>query len=346
MASSSLARAARVAMRDLDRDIKTSKPAEAAAETVCVICQQRGGEALLRDCVCRGATAGFVHIQCLQQYINAAENSNSARWMRCGTCNHDYTGTTRAMLARARWTRACSGDVSNVEQLLALFHLAVAVGCVSSPGDQIVLWEHAAAMAASHNGPDPGIMIFIRERLSWCQLQAGDRKLAKREADKVHACVRDAKRRRSSQTLTACECIAVAYGGPKGVKVLRRSLTERRARDGKHHQHTLSTMLKLAEALAHDQHFDEAVRLMEECIEGCGRTFGNDHHQTLAARIVLGRILCRPRVARAEEGLQLLRDVDASAAERYGARSEVRRHASRHASEALREQRCCRGKKK
>ena len=77
----------------------------------------------------------------------------------------------------------------------------------------------------------------------------------------------------------------------------------------------LATMGMLAEALAENNDFDEAVALMEQCIEGCARTFGVEHLQTATARMVLGHILCHPRVARLEEGMRLIR----SAAEQCGA---------------------------
>ena len=73
---------------------------DAPPEAVCIICLDRGDEPLLRNCACRGPTAGFAHMSCLVRYVASAAETNQRRWVECGTCKQRYFGATQMGLAR------------------------------------------------------------------------------------------------------------------------------------------------------------------------------------------------------------------------------------------------------
>ena len=51
----------------------------APAAATCWICHEHGANPLLRECACRGADAGWVHLGCL---VNAAKH-NPKSWFEC-----------------------------------------------------------------------------------------------------------------------------------------------------------------------------------------------------------------------------------------------------------------------
>ena len=103
-----MARAERAAARDASRALENAPVADAPPEAVCIICLDRGDEPILRNCACRGPTAGFAHMSCLVRYVASAAATNKKRWVECGTCTRRYFGATKLGLARARWERALS----------------------------------------------------------------------------------------------------------------------------------------------------------------------------------------------------------------------------------------------
>ena len=76
--------AARATARALEKAPQVDVPAEA----VCYLCLSRGddGAPLLRNCACRGPTAGFAHMSCLVRYVASAAETKPDLWFDCGRC--------------------------------------------------------------------------------------------------------------------------------------------------------------------------------------------------------------------------------------------------------------------
>merc|ERR1711969_75841 len=100
---------------------------DAPPEAVCIICLDHGDEPLLRDCACRGPTAGYAHMSCLVRYVSSAAATNKMRWLECGTCEQRYFGATKLGLARARWELARGRPEEDTERLGAMSCLAQAL---------------------------------------------------------------------------------------------------------------------------------------------------------------------------------------------------------------------------
>ncbi len=76
-----------------------SVPMSCHSEASCWICLEEGkdneGKSLVRDCACRGNTAGFAHMSCIIKY--AMQKSEQATnyheintaWERCPNCNQN-----------------------------------------------------------------------------------------------------------------------------------------------------------------------------------------------------------------------------------------------------------------
>ena len=101
-------------------------PAAAPPEAVCIICLDRGDEPLLRDCGCRGPTAGFAHMPCLVRHVANAAGSDGL-WSNCTVCEEPFSGAVRMALARARWMRALGREEDDWERRAAMRLLASAL---------------------------------------------------------------------------------------------------------------------------------------------------------------------------------------------------------------------------
>jgi len=74
----------------------------------CYICLD-GGDDLLRECACRGASAGFAHCLAEMAARNAAMTSEGRRllnrWTDCATCQQSFTGALDVEMSRRCWRR-------------------------------------------------------------------------------------------------------------------------------------------------------------------------------------------------------------------------------------------------
>ena len=85
---------------------KTKAPKEAR----CYICLDgdRKSSKLMRGCACRGESAGFVHLECLEDHAMSKEESGSPQsmqdaWLRCMNCKHNFEGALGLDMRRRFW---------------------------------------------------------------------------------------------------------------------------------------------------------------------------------------------------------------------------------------------------
>ncbi|KAL9187256.1 hypothetical protein ACHAXT_001359 [Thalassiosira profunda] len=116
-----------------DTSAKSSTPPTAPGAS-CWICLEEGpddaGNPLVRECSCRGDSAGFAHVSCLIEYaekkcvstIGTNQESFDAAWLKpftvCPNCNQKYRGELAIELATARV------DLVDKKQLDPVFRLA------------------------------------------------------------------------------------------------------------------------------------------------------------------------------------------------------------------------------
>ena len=78
---------------------KATKAKGTVRQRACHLCGKRGRQALVqKSCACRD-DAGFVHVGCLLEHVQA--DGDVKLWRECGLCERAYQGTVRLELARA-----------------------------------------------------------------------------------------------------------------------------------------------------------------------------------------------------------------------------------------------------
>jgi len=99
--------------RVLAKQPKTAVPDDA----VCYICLDGG--TLLRDCACRGSSAGFAHVDCLAEMakrdewvtiVDGRERINV--WMSCSLCHQAVNGALSIEMHRRRWRHIRDGPIT------------------------------------------------------------------------------------------------------------------------------------------------------------------------------------------------------------------------------------------
>ena len=95
---------------------------EKEEKTTCYVCQE--GAERGSDFIQGGCTSGFVHLPCL---VTAAQHKHES-WTKCPSCLQGATGKAQLGLARAHWEHTSGLSDERPERLLALGHLAVALG--------------------------------------------------------------------------------------------------------------------------------------------------------------------------------------------------------------------------
>ena len=139
------ARAGRAAARGAATAAGELPSTEVPPEAVCIVCLDRGDEALLRNCACRGSMAGYAHIECLAQYAAAARHKPEL-WTECGTCKQRFFGATQLGLARARLERARGLPEQDTERLNAMNDLALALTSTGEYASALPLFEEVLAV--------------------------------------------------------------------------------------------------------------------------------------------------------------------------------------------------------
>ena len=86
---------------------------KAPKDAFCYICLEgdRKSSKLMRGCACRGDSAGFVHVECLEKLAKSQEASDDFRsvskacWSTCGNCKQCFQGALYLEMARRFWRR-------------------------------------------------------------------------------------------------------------------------------------------------------------------------------------------------------------------------------------------------
>ena len=100
----------------IERALKRQPKMKAPEEAFCYICLDGDGASasskLLRGCACRGDSAGFVHLDCLEQFASRKEaDGHVDGWRKCANCKHDFHGALDLQLSRQWWRRCRNASV-------------------------------------------------------------------------------------------------------------------------------------------------------------------------------------------------------------------------------------------
>ena len=88
---------------------------EAPKDAFCYICLEGDdGGKLMRGCACRGASAGFAHVECLTKLAVSQEEADAhavTGWETCGNCKQSFTGALGVEIIRRFWRRHRSSPI-------------------------------------------------------------------------------------------------------------------------------------------------------------------------------------------------------------------------------------------
>jgi len=252
---------------------------------VCYICLD-GGD-VLRGCACRGASAGFAHVDCLaemaarDEWMTIERLGLLSRWQFCATCHVQFTGALQAEMARRRSRHYRDGTDTSVEARRSLGAVANFVrhghelDVADRLGEEAVRGldrDHPEVLvaeinkAASTSNPDAALEILTRlgPRMAECTV----RDIRVIYAD-VMACVLAILGRLDEALCYAAEAveIATAHYGPES-------------------EVTLRNMRQHAMLIIRVGRLDEGSAKLARLLATETRVLGADHRQTRATKVV------------------------------------------------------------
>ena len=133
-------------------------------DSTCWICHEHGASPLLRECACRGADAGWVHLGCL---VSAAKH-NPKSWFECRICKQDYYGRTMLGLAKALWDEMRSLNPNASERLFAANYLADALSSAGDYSAALPLFEEVLAVRRRSIGSSKMLTLISCHNLADC----------------------------------------------------------------------------------------------------------------------------------------------------------------------------------
>ena len=219
------------------------------AETQCYICL--GPCSFSTGCACRG-TMGFVHPTCLIEQV--ALTANSADWMTCQLCGHEFTGLMRTELATEWYTTTRELPKEDKMRIQAGANLAVALFAEGDNNKALALFQEALEMEQKVYDEMSG------HTLTTC-MNIANVYYEMHESEKAEIMYRTV---RAAQTLLL----------------------------GSENPHTITTGLNLASALHQGKKYHAAEKLFTELIEVQTKTLGPNHPDVLQATMNLANTLC------------------------------------------------------
>ena len=96
-------------LRALQKQPKLEKAPKDARCYICLDGDDATGK-LMRGCACRGASAGYVHLECLSSLAVSKEDSRDpyaviTSWTTCGNCTHSFAGRFELEIKLRFWRR-------------------------------------------------------------------------------------------------------------------------------------------------------------------------------------------------------------------------------------------------
>ena len=237
----------------IERALAEQPTVQAPKDATCYICLE-GDDAtgkLMRGCACRGASAGFVHLECLAEGAERKHKPGDVTvardvttiltsWMQCRTCNQNTVGALGLKMRRRFWRRYRSGTCQTMFYHSTRY-LADWLRNFGESDAATRLYEDTSKYAASDT------CILLDMKLTKIQMLADEKKVDE-ALDLVEATLPQAK----------------AYTIVNPVFYFR-------------------AMIQKADALARLTRLQESYAVAAETVTFAKSTFGPDHHDTLLA---------------------------------------------------------------
>ena len=301
----------------------------------CFLCLERGEAPLHRNCACRGADAGFTHMECIIDHAlaNAAKDEDHL-WRECAVCKQRFFGKIQLAMAQVRWQISLSLDVHHrrrddsrrlgaVDQLVEALQAARAFDVALPLAEEAVDTRRAAGrgtfssthaslnnLALLHLDMDKAdaALPVATEGLEHCRRTWGD-------ADVATLC--------AMNTLARAHCALGEYR--EALPLARDAFDGLKQAVGDGHRDSISSGASLAAIYYQLAEMDAAFSMYEEALRSSRRTFGNEHPDTLCHIASLAQARCEQ--GEFAVGLALLREAVAGRRKVLGARHDLTRDA-------------------
>mmetsp|Transcript_20320 Transcript_20320/g.43865 ORF Transcript_20320/g.43865 Transcript_20320/m.43865 type:complete len:336 (-) Transcript_20320:1183-2190(-) len=294
----------------------TSPPPTAPSGATCWICLEEGpdssGGPLMRNCACRGDSAGYAHVSCIVKYaqveMKKAINSDgtyipyskaNTTWKECPNCKQHYQGQMAVTLSNHYVAHTQTQDLPEDHKLRldALFYSAY---CHMYQGNQcdaaISLFRRLLQSTKRHHphwiapsylgiGMAYEIKKEFSEALPWYE----------RARNASSSCL---VRQTTRDEIDTAYTRVSAFLGIIDASVPVRNLVDiwrQRIRNAPDEYYSFECKIRLAECLGCSGQYIEALAVGKEAIGYFVRVLGPDHVQTMRAKAMHDRNKARYR---------------------------------------------------
>mmetsp|Transcript_23653 Transcript_23653/g.51255 ORF Transcript_23653/g.51255 Transcript_23653/m.51255 type:complete len:333 (-) Transcript_23653:626-1624(-) len=292
----------------IDLEAGITDPPTAPTGATCWICLEEGpdggGEPLMRDCACRGQSAGYAHISCVVKYAQSRLDVCVTAWKECPLCAHGYQGRVALTLSNHFVAKTQSRGKNHPLRLDAIEYWAY---CQLLHDNEyaLSLFRRLRGLANSRQKDFWWPMFWYgvgraheekgesSEALTWYEKATGCSGFTALEQsikDKMENALRRVRSDLGLPNSTRSEV----------------DICRQRILNAEDEYHSFKCKQALAECLANDKQLSEALEVGKECVDYFERVSGPGHiMDTFSARATLSSIKRKKHSAEREEILRL-----------------------------------------
>jgi len=283
----------------IDLEAGITDPPTAPTGATCWICLEEGpdggGEPLLRDCACRGESAGYAHISCIVKYAQSRLDVCVMAWKECPHCAQKYQGRMALKLSINFVANSLRLPENHPFQLDAIEYWAY---CQLLHDNEyaLSLFRRLRGLANSRQKDFWWPMFWYgvgraheekgesSEALTWYEKATGCSGFTALEQsikDKMENALRRVRSDLGLPNSTRSEV----------------DICRQRILNAEDEYHSFKCKQALAECLANNKQLSEALKVGKECVDYFERVSGPDHVDTLLARTTLSSIRIKEHFA-------------------------------------------------
>jgi len=284
----------------IDLEAGITDPPTAPTGATCWICLEEGpdggGEPLMRDCACRGQSAGYAHISCVVKYAQSRLDVCVTAWKECPLCAHGYQGRVALTLSNHFVAKTQSRGKNHPLRLDAIEYWAFChILQDNEYGSAMSLFRQLVGIASSQRSQHKDLPMFCygvgrfheekeepSEALTWYEKATGCSGFTALEQS-IKDKMENALRRVRSD---------LGLPNPTQIDIWRQRIL-----NAEDEYHSFKCKQALAECLANNKQLSEALKVGKECVDYFERVSGPDHVDTLLARTTLSSIRIKEHFA-------------------------------------------------
>ena len=280
----------------VERVLAKQPKVQVPKDATCYICLEgEDGGKLLRGCACRGDSAGFVHVDCLEKLAKSKDASEDLQamlraWNQCVNCKQDFTGALDLSMARRWWRCHRSGGHRSSSDLCvgynALNKLALFLGNSFEIDAASQLYDEAA----KYTGDDFDLRLDLTISKARMLQRNGPQKAL--EALKILQVIVPQAKQQTLDPVMYCDaldCMAEVQGllgrSQEANKTSIELVAFTKAQFGTEDSWTRTAMKRYAMTCADLGRRDESKATFEDVLRIETQILGRDHRDTQATKL-------------------------------------------------------------